>query len=288
MSRRILPAIQSPTPTYLTMTKREAKLVAAVWAHYRAHGRHDLPWRRTTDPYRIAVSELMLQQTQVARVVPKYQAFIRRFPNTKQLATAPLGDVLALWQGLGYNRRAQYLHQTAQKLCAAGGRWPRSVEGLQQLPGIGPYTAGAIAAFAYNQPVSIIETNIRTVYLYHLFPGRTDVSEAELQDCVSRTVDHERPREWYWALMDYGTYVKERYGNQNQRAATYQKQSPFRGSVREVRGAVIRALSSDGWSSTAALLALFPETPERVESVLHSLQQEGLVVPVKNGWSLPH
>ena len=143
-----------------------------VLCHYKKHGRHHLPWRKTKNPYRILVSEIMLQQTPVDRVLPKYQEFLKQFPSIKKLAAASLGDVLRAWQGLGYNRRAKYLHQCAAVIIYDnGGIWPRTVNELQALPGIGPYTAGAVMAFAYNQPIPIIETNIRTVYLHHFFSG---------------------------------------------------------------------------------------------------------------------
>ena len=152
------------------MNKKEREFVARVWEYYKAHGRHDLPWRKTTDPYKILVSELMLQQTQVDRVLLKYKAFLKLFPTARRLAAAPLGDVLRAWQGLGYNRRAKFLHQAAQYVTnELKGRWPKDEAGLLALPGVGPYTARAVLAFAYNEPVVLIETNVRQVFLHHLF-----------------------------------------------------------------------------------------------------------------------
>ena len=127
---------------------------------YHAYGRHELAWRQTTDPYAILVSELMLQQTQVERVIPKYQAFMQKFPTAKALASVQLDEVLRMWQGLGYNRRAKYLWQTASAVTSAGGEFPKTEEDLRALPGIGPYTASAVACFSYIMPVTLIETNV--------------------------------------------------------------------------------------------------------------------------------
>src|SRR6056297_2075654 len=163
------------------MQKRDRAFITTVKNYYDQQGRQHLPWRKTTNPYRILVSEVMLQQTQVDRVIPKYQAFIRVFPNAKRLAAATLGDVLTLWQGLGYNRRAKLLWQCAQVITSERrGRWSKTYTELQQLPGVGPYTAAAVLAFAYNEAVPLIETNVRTVYLHHFFADDTDVTDAEI------------------------------------------------------------------------------------------------------------
>ncbi|HET9174252.1 MAG TPA: hypothetical protein VFN56_03145, partial [Candidatus Saccharimonadales bacterium] len=140
---------------------------AVVWRHYEAHGRHDLPWRQPNaagrfDPYAITVSECMLQQTQVSRVLGKYQEFLAQFPTVAALANADLGAVLRVWSGLGYNRRAKFLWQTAQLvLSSSSQQFPRSLPELVALPGIGANTAGAILAYAFNEPAVFVETNIR-------------------------------------------------------------------------------------------------------------------------------
>lgn len=176
-----------------------------IWAYYHDHGRHDLPWRQMTDPYAIMVSEIMLQQTQVSRVIPKYHEFLRQFPNVQSLAAARLGDVLRAWSGLGYNRRAKYLWQAAQAIADDfGGKFPDSRDQLVQLPGIGANTAGAILAYAFNQPTVFVETNIRTVYLHHFFADTEAISDVQIRKLLEQTLDHEQPREFYWALMDYG------------------------------------------------------------------------------------
>ena len=270
-----------------SLTTAERSLVQAVWSHYAVAGRHDLPWRRAVDPYRIVVSEVMLQQTQVVRVVPKYTAFIRKFSNTKQLAVAPLSAVLVAWQGLGYNRRAKMLHACAQHVHAQyNGRWPRSYDAVRVLPGIGPYTAGAVMAFAYNTAVPMIETNIRTVYLHHIFSNQTDVSEATLLHSVERTLDTKRPREWYWALMDYGAHLKKTVGNNIRRARDYQPQSRFEGSVRQVRGAVLRYLSCNQFATLRQLEQAVAGSAQ-LPAVLIALEREGLIIQTGSRWCLP-
>lgn len=253
-------------------------LKRAAWAHYRAHGRHDLPWRTTTDPYRILVSEVMLQQTQVPRVRVAYPAFIARFPTVRALARAPLREVLVAWQGLGYNRRAKGLHDAARTILTShAGRVPRTEAGLRALPGVGPYTAAAVCAFAYDMPVPMLETNIRTVLMHHLFPLRERVEDRELAEAARVVLDTKRPREWHWALMDYGAHLKRSGVRLNARSAAYVKQSPFRGSSREVRGALLSLLAEKREVHTRTLLSHVRASPERVRDALHSLVREGLV-----------
>lgn len=246
---------------------------------YLSYGRHELPWRQTTDPYKILVSELMLQQTQVERVIPKYLAFIERFPDTKALATASLKEVLVLWQGLGYNRRAKYLHQCAQAVEAQyNGHFPQAEAALLQLPGIGPYTASAVCTFAYNQPVILIETNVRTVFLYHFFAGKQAVHDKEVLALVQESLDISNPKEWYWALMDYGSYLKKILPNPNRKSKQYTKQSKFTGSLRQVRGEIIRLLSQHDYQSTTELLEKLQSNPVYFQNALEQLLEEALIV----------
>lgn len=257
-----------------------------VKMHYRKHGRHDLPWRMTTDPYRITVSEIMLQQTQVPRVIEKYKEFLKAFPTVKKLAAAPLSDVLRLWNGLGYNRRAKFLHQMAQAVTLEyKGKFPDTVEGLQKLPGIGPYTAGAIGAFAYNIPHSFIETNIRTVYIHHFFKDKKDVSDKVLMPLIEKTLDTKNPREWYWALMDYGSYLKGQ-GNRVHRASKhYTKQSKFQGSRRQIRGAVMREVLK-GPVTVASITKITERKKEDVQSVMEDLVSEGFIKKQKTNYRI--
>lgn len=236
-----------------------------------------MPWRQDTRPYYVLVSELMLQQTQVDRVVPKFEAFIGRFPDEASLAAAPLGEVLTLWNGLGYNRRAKYLHDAAQRIMSeCGGTFPTTYEELMKLPGVGPNTAGAIMAYAYNQPVVFIETNVRTVYFTHWFEGRAEVHDRELRDAVAATLDREHPREFYWALMDYGSWLKRQGSGRLTMSRHYKKQAPLKGSVREVRGQIVRLLT--GGDVAYAELAAEYAGDERFAPALSGLLRDGLVV----------
>lgn len=214
-----------------------------VWQKGRELYR-DMPWRRDTKPYYVLVSELMLQQTQVARVIPKFQAFIERFPDEYALAQASLADVLQLWQGLGYNRRARFLHEAARMIVDEyKGEFPSDEARLIKLPGVGKNTAGAVRAYSFNQPSVFIETNIRTVYFHHLFEDHESVSDKELYEIVAQTIDLEHSREWYWALMDYGSWLKAQGVKNISRSTHYIKQSPLKGSLRETRGAILRELA---------------------------------------------
>jgi len=214
-----------------------------VYQHYRRHYRA-LEWRATRDPYAILVSEVMLQQTQVARVARYYPRFLALFPDPATLARAPLRAVLEQWSGLGYNRRATALQRAAQAVVRDhGGSIPADRAALQRLPGIGPATAGALLAFAFEQPVVFIETNIRRVYLDQFFPATTPVTDRALLPLVARTLDREHPRRWYYALMDYGAALGRRGPNPNRRSAHYTRQSAFAGSTRQLRGLVLRLLT---------------------------------------------
>ena len=214
-----------------------------ILGYYRAHGRK-LPWRETSDPYRIFVSEIMLQQTQVERVLKKYPPFIEAFPDFQALAAAPLSRILALWQGLGYNRRAVQLKRCAVQVVEAhGGRLPDSPDALYALPGVGKATAGAVAAFAFNRPVAFVETNIRRVFLHFFFPWRSGVADAEILPIAERALERRDPRTWHYALMDYGVMLKKSLGNANVRSSHYKKQPPFEGSSRQIRGMVLKPVS---------------------------------------------
>jgi A/G-specific adenine glycosylase len=215
---------------------------ATVLDHYRAHGR-DLPWRRTHDPYRILVSEVMLQQTQVIRVLGKYEPFIAAFPQVSTLAASPIAAVLRVWQGLGYNRRALALHRAAQIMVAEHqGLVPRSLSELRSLPGVGPATVGAVAAFAYDLALPFVETNIRSAFLHFFFQECVAVPDADILTLVELTLDHENPRTWYYALMDYGVWVKKNYPNPSRRSRHHSTQTAFVGSRRQLRAQILRAL----------------------------------------------
>lgn len=249
-----------------------------IYRHYREH-RRDLPWRRTHNPYHILVSEIMLQQTQVERVLGKYAEFLDAFPDFATLARAPWPQVLGVWQGLGYNRRALALKRLAQAVMeAGGGRLPESETALRTLPGIGPATAGALLAFARGQPVAFIETNIRRVFLHFFFAGQERVPDREILPLVDATLDRTGVREWYYALMDYGAALKKTGPNPNRHSAHYARQSPFAGSHREVRSLILKTLLKGPVPSVQQLAQAIGRSPARTRTALQQLLAEGFVV----------
>jgi A/G-specific adenine glycosylase len=272
------------------MTHKDQVFIQTVREFHEIHGRHTLPWRKTHNPYRILVSEIMLQQTQVDRVIPKYQAFLKRFPTVSSLARATLGDVLVMWQGLGYNRRAKYLYEAAGAIMTVHkGVWPKSYEGMLTLPGVGPYTAGAVSAFAFNIPVTMIETNIRTVYIHHYFPHTEAVSDSMLMPIIARTLDTNNPRLWYAALMDYGSHLKVTVGNKSRQSRHHTKQTTFKGSDRFIRGSILRHLADAATGLTKqGLCKVIPGIEcERVHLQLEKLSSEGLVSKQGSRYTLP-
>jgi A/G-specific adenine glycosylase len=239
-----------------------------------------MPWRDNTDPYFVLVSEMMLQQTQVDRVIPKFNQFIERFLTVQTLATASLAEVLTLWNGLGYNRRAKFLHDAAKKIVADNsGHIPMTFDELTHLPGVGPNTAGAILAYGYNIPTVFIETNIRTVYFYHFFDDSQAVNDTQLRTVVEETIDTNNPREFFWALMDYGASLKKQGVGNIKRSSHYKKQSALKGSLREVRGSIIRILTQG--DRDELVLKEILQADERFEKALSGLIQDGLVVRTK-------
>ncbi|MBM3271743.1 A/G-specific adenine glycosylase [Candidatus Kaiserbacteria bacterium] len=253
-----------------------------VWRYWKENGRHDLPWRRTTDPYRILVSEVMLQQTQVPRVIEKYKEFLRMFPSARVLARADLAQVLRVWSGLGYNRRAKFLHEAARVIQARhGGAVPREYDALCALPGIGEYTAKAVRVFAFNEQDVLLETNVRTAVIHHFFAGMQHIHD---RDVIARAVaaaKRQDPRQWHSALFDYGVHLKATHGNASRTSAHYKKQSKFDGSLRQVRGAVLKALAAGGTLSTVR--ARFPA---RYERALQALYEERIICKRGARWML--
>jgi A/G-specific adenine glycosylase len=267
-----------------TMNAKEKAFVKTVGYFYKKSGRHDLPWRQTTDPYNILVSEIMLQQTQVPRVIEKYKEFLKAFPTVKKLATASQVGVLKLWSGLGYNRRARFLHQCAKELVLLK-KFPTDVMELEKLPGIGHYTARAVATFAYNQSHVFIETNIRTVFVHHFFPKKEHVSDSDILKLVEKTLDTKNPRTWYAALMDYGTYLKSQGITTHRKAKAYVKQSAFIGSNRRVRGRIMKVLLVE--SRTIDDLVVQTDcTHKEISRALESLIKDMFVTKKKKKYSL--
>lgn len=254
-----------------------------IWRYYREHGR-TLPWRNIKNPYKITVSEIMLQQTQVERIFSKYALFVRAFPNWKRLAGASPAQVLAAWQGLGYNRRALALKKIAEIVVRKyKGKLPSTPALLDELPGIGPATAGSISAFAFNIPVPFIETNIRRVFIYFFFPKKRAVKDSCIMPLVEKTIDTKNPREWFWALMDYGALLAAREKeNPNRRSAHYRRQSRFAGSHRQLRGNIITLLLAEGNASKEEIARRLSEPPARIHAALLSLHKEQLI-RIRNG-----
>ena len=249
--------------------------------HYRRHGRR-FPWRQTRDPYRILVSEIMLQQTQTARVLSHFDPFVVRFPDARALAAADRGEVLALWSGLGYNRRAVALHRAAAMIQGRfGGTVPQDTRDLRALPGVGPATAGAVQAFGFGLPAVFVETNIRRAALHELFPGREGVSDRELLPLLAEALDRADPRRWYRALMDYGAALARSGPNPNRRSAHYTRQSTFAGSNRQQRGRILKVLAARGPLAFTELTILIGATArpdrQRARVNLDAMSAEGLI-----------
>lgn len=256
-----------------------------VLDYYHQHGR-PMTWRDTTDPYRILVSEIMLQQTQVERVLVKYPDFLAAFPDFSALAQAPLADVLAEWQGMGYNRRAISLQKCAQRVMDEyNGELPADVDTLATFPGIGRATASSICAFAFDQPVVFIETNIRRVFIHFFFSDEVNVSDADILPLVERAVYRDTPRIWYWALMDLGTALKKIVANPNRRSAHYTKQSPFEGSDRRIRGRIIALLLSTPDLTLDEIVNALNDEPDRVLRIIHVLEKEGFIQCSQNRYA---
>lgn len=261
----------------------------------------DLAWRNTRDPYAVWISEVMLQQTQVARVEGRWQHWLERFPTCEALAQAPSADVLEEWQGMGYNRRALSLLRASQAI-AERGSFPVEEAELRALPGIGPATAAGIRAFAYDLPGVYLETNVRSVFLHELFRGRVDVSDRELVPLVRATCpadasdpEHD-PRTWYYALLDYGAYLKRTTPNPSRRSRGHTVQSRFEGSHRQKRAELLRIVLAhpEGVSSSEAGDELNrqeeqagrpPVAPADVDALLAELMKEGFILNKVGIWS---
>jgi A/G-specific adenine glycosylase len=248
-----------------------------IYDHYEQEGR-DLPWRKRVTPYRVLVSEIMLQQTQVDRVIDKYRQFLEAFPDFPSLAAAPTPELLRIWSGLGYNRRALSLRKLAQVVVEQHeGKLPSDPEKLQQLPGIGPYTAGAVAAFAFNKPVIFLDTNVRRVYIHEFCKDRQGVHDDELRPLIEQTLPPGDSRTWYNALMDYGSMLKSKEANPNRRSAHYTRQSPFENSNRQVRGAILKTLVADSPLTAAQIMKRTDMDSVRIQENLVQLELEGFI-----------
>ena len=247
-----------------------------IFSFYRRNKR-DFPFREEITPYRVVVSEIMLQQTQTNRVTKKFIEFVNTFPDFNSLAQSSNEKLLSVWQGLGYNRRALALKEIANIISNKfGGEVPRDIKSLESLPQIGYNTASSILAFAYNIPTCFIETNIRRVYIYFFFPGKSNVSDKEIMEIVKATIDKDNPREWYYALMDFGVMLKKTHPELNKRSAHYRKQSKFDGSTRQLRGKVLKLLLKKSHSKQEIIDKLNFEE-KKITKILNILVKEGFI-----------
>ena len=261
---------------------------------YYEKNKRAFPWRKTKDPYAILVSEIMLQQTQTDRVIPKYENWLKHFPTFQALAQASLQEVLTEWKGLGYNRRALALKRAAEIVTEKyQGKLAKNYEQILELPGIGPYTAGAVMAFAFNLPFPIIETNIRSVYIHFFFKDHGQIHDKEILELVAKTLPEKSKREitvrdWYYALMDYGVMLKKTVGNPNKKSKHYAKQSAFKGSNRELRANILHFITAQPASLLKIQKNIQDILPDRkdinkhIQTNLDSLEQEGFIKKLKN------
>jgi A/G-specific adenine glycosylase len=248
--------------------------------YYKKHGRV-LPFRKTTDPYKIAVAEIMLQQTQVDRVVPKYLAWTKKWPDWRSLAKATNRELLTMWSGLGYNRRALYLGRMAQEIVERyDGVLPQDQTALSALPGIGPYTSRAILIFAFNKPLVTIDTNIRRVLIAELGLPHS-ISAKELESAALQALPQRRSRDWHNALMDYGaTHLTARKSG----VRPLFRQSKFEGSLRQIRGEIVRQLTKRKRVSLTAIAKKLGRSMEDVQKAAKGLEKEG-VVRIEKGFA---
>jgi A/G-specific adenine glycosylase len=258
-----------------------------LYDYFARHGR-DLPWRHTITPYRIVVSEIMLQQTQVDRVITRFEAFVSAFPTFKALDAASLADVYAVWQGLGYNRRALALKRIAALVVHEyNNTVPQSVDILATFPGIGRATASSICAFAFDMPAVFVETNIRSIFIHEFYNNREQVPDTDIIHLVGQTIDTRHPRRWYSALMDYGTMLKKTHPNPSRKSAAHTMQSPFKGSRRQVRGAILKQLSACP-NQTAAQLhtRISGSSVATLREIANALCAEGMVSKTNSRYSI--
>lgn len=260
------------------------KFSSHLTAWYAAHARHTLPWRATHDPYRLLVSEVMLQQTQVPRVIPKYAEFLKKFPTVKKLAAAKSQEVLSIWDGLGYFRRARDLHEAAKKIEKDHqGKFSLSPAALIQLPGVGEYTAGAVACFTTDTFFSFYDINIRRTLIHEL---KVRDEKIALYKALEKlfSISHLSPRDFYYALFDYGSFLK---GKDSQKIVS-KKQSEFKGSFRSFRSLLLKKIVTSGSIKTSTALNLLENSIRKAEvdihpqAVISSLKKDKLVFEKKN------
>jgi A/G-specific adenine glycosylase len=249
-----------------------------IYYYYKNHKR-EFPFRENITPYTVLISEIMLQQTQTERVSEKYLQFINKFPDFSSLHAASIEEVLKEWKGLGYNRRAIALKRIADSVVKDyEGKLPDSIGILKSFPQIGHNTASSIITFAFNKPTAFIETNIRRVYIYFFFPNKSKINDKEIMSIVQNTIDIHDPREWYYALMDYGVMLKKTHPELNKRSIHYRKQVPFKGSNREIRGKILELLIKQGKMKIKNIQRVFDgKEQNKIMNILNQLKKEGFI-----------
>lgn len=281
----------------------------ALMRWYRHHGRHHLPWRKTRDSYQILVSEVMLQQTQVDRVIPYWTAWMRRWPTVQALARAKRSEVIRAWAGLGYNRRAVYLHKLARELVSNAtarqsfafshekakgiSEWTRA---LQRLSGVGPYTANALLAFAWNLPAPCVDTNVRRVLAYVIYkrPAIMRMPLSQVMRLAACAIPRGRGRDWDYALMDYGALVftaRKIHKWPTPGVGHSPKAERFEGSSRFWRGRIVAVLRDAqrllSVSDLRSRLAAFGVPPSTLHPLMAALIRDGVVIAVRYRYRLP-
>ncbi len=258
-----------------------------IYTFYEGHGRN-FPFRKNISPYNVLVSEIMLQQTQTSRVSEKFLKFIKEFPDFKSLSKAPLEEILKEWQGLGYNRRAIALKRIAEIIINTyDGKLPESIEILKSFPQIGHNTASSIVTFAFNKPTIFIETNIRRVFIYFFFHDKNDVNDKDISPLVEKTIDKKNPREWYYALMDYGNMLKKKFPELNKKSIHYRKQSSFKGSNRQIRGEFLKILIKKKVLSESEIRKQFKNINyQKMKQILNQLEKEGFIRKEENAFKI--
>ena len=276
------------------MNKGEFQKSVLDWS--RENTFDDLPWRQTRDSYCVLVSEVMLQQTQIVRVLEKYDQWMKRFPTVQDLASASLREVLEIWQGLGYNRRGKFLHEAAKIIQNEySGVIPSDADELTKLPGVGHYTAHAVACFAAENCKPFLDTNIRRVFIHSFFADQEYIDDKDILKKIGECEPNENKREWYLALMDYGREVLGKSShNSNTKSKHYSKQSKFEGSRRQVRAAIVRelvmskiALRSDEILETIRNdISDKYSSPVEFQKIIRSLSDEGMIRAQEDAWTV--
>lgn len=261
----------------ILLEQKKKEFQKIIWDYY-AQNKREMPWRHTDNGYYVLLSEIMLQQTQVPRVMIKFKQFVEVLPNFRALAQSSLQMLLGVWQGLGYNRRALYLQKTAQLVVNNhNGIIPKSSTILETFPGIGKATASAITVYIYNIPHVFIETNIRRIFIHHFFQDETNIDDKKILPLVAETIDEDNPRDWYYALMDYGSVLPRKVVNPNRKSKHYSIQSPLEGSDRQIRGLIIKQLLQKPLNAFSLANSIVKDE-SRVKKILTKLRNEGFVI----------